>query len=84
MQANLINHVSYVPLSQPVKGRIFAVGYGSQALPGGAASTPAQADTPQRAPHTRPTSPKEHPAEISTGLPVLAPAREPSDGSTPG
>lgn len=83
MQTDLINQVSFVPNSRPVKGMIFAVGYSSPALAGGSVSTPAQADTPRPKAGTRPTCPKEHPNDIATGLPALEPATEPSDGSSP-
>jgi hypothetical protein len=83
MHSNLINQISYVPRSQPVRAKVMAMGYGSPALSGGAASTPDQAGSPLASPRMRPSMPKEHPAEIATGLPALVPAREPAGGSIP-
>jgi hypothetical protein len=84
MQSGLINRVAYVPRSTTVNGRILSYGYRSSAVSGGTASIPAQAGTPLPQAGTKPTSRKEHPSEMTTGLPALMPAQEPSDGSMPG
>jgi hypothetical protein len=83
MQNHLINQFTLVPAAQPIRGRILTVGYSVGAIPGGNVSLPAQTDTPRAPARLRPTTPKEHPTELATGLPRLEPVREPSDESIP-